>query len=284
MGHFETSLTDDEFADQPVARERNRSYEFSETRDLPMILAVRNATFVSYWQLFEQLKALGTETTRQGFSWRLNRLVDVRVVRKMAQIFPYRGPVYTITRAGLSCLEACGEGLASLTSESRSLPNELQAAHFLELGEIRSALRRRRILKKWISDVELKSLNLVMDAPLAKDYDAVAELTVNVVGEITMGIEFERSVKSAARYREIVDLVKNERQIDLLLLLASSFDLVFQLKAVIRDLEFPICVAQSRAFCKEPLLLQMHNTLDRDKLSLVEIGGMLDERSKPRHS
>ena len=179
MEQPETTLTHEEESGRPATRERMRSYEFSETRDLPMILAVRNAAFISYDQLLEQLKTQGSETTRQGFSWRLSRLVEVGVVRRMAQMFPYRGPVYTITRAGLSCLEACGEGLVSLTSESRSLPNESQAAHFLELGEIRSALRRRGILKKWISDVELKSINMVIDTPLAKDYDAVGPLDSN---------------------------------------------------------------------------------------------------------
>jgi len=278
MEQPETTLTHEEESGRPATRERMRSYEFSETRDLPMILAVRNAAFISYDQLLEQLKTQGSETTRQGFSWRLSRLVEVGVVRRMAQVFPYRGPVYTITRAGLSCLEACGEGLVSLTSESRSLPNESQAAHFLELGEIRSALRRRGILKKWISDVELKSINMVIDTPLAKDYDAVAELDIALIGPIRVAVEFERSLKSAARYREIVEEIKREKQIDLLIFLTASFDLIFQLRTLISDLEFPICIAQSKAFCKEPLALPMHNTLDQEKVSLLEFCGMLDEK------
>lgn len=262
MEQPETTLT---------SRKRVRSYEFNETRDLPMILAVRNATFISYDQLFEQLMAQGSETTKQGFSWRLSRLVDIGVVRKMAQVFPYRGPVYTITRAGLSCLEVCGEGLVSLTSESRSLPNESQATHFLELGEIRSALRRRGILKKWVSDIELKSLNMVIDTPLAKDYDAVAEFEIEVVGVVRAAVEFEQSLKSAARYREMVKEIKREKQIDVLIFLTTSFELVLQLRSVISDLEFPMCIAQSKRFCKEPLKLPMHNTLDQQKASLLEI-------------
>jgi len=243
-----------------------------------MILAVRNATFIGHEQLFEQLKAQRSETRRQGFSWRLSRLIEVGVVRRMAEVLPYRGPVYTITRAGLSCLEACGEGLVSLTSESRSLPNESQAGHFLELVEIRNALRRRGILKKWISDIELKSINMVIDTPLAKDYDAVAEFEIALVGTVRAGVEFERSMKSAARYREIVGEIKREKQVDLLIFLTPSLDLIFQLRSLIRDFEFPICLAQSKAFCKEPLALPMHNTLDQNKVSLLEICGMLDNK------
>jgi hypothetical protein len=165
-----------------------------------------------------------------------------------------------------------------LTSESRSLPNESQAAHFLELGEIRSALRRRGILKKWISDIELKSLNMVIDIPLAKDYDAVADLEVALVGSVRVAVEFERSVKSAARYHQIVDDIKREKQIDLLIFLTASFDLIFQLRTLIGDVEFPICIGQSKAFCKEPLAHPMHNTLNNEKVSLLEICGMLDQK------
>ena len=99
-----------------------------------MILAVRNATFISYEQLLEQLKTQGSETTRQGFSWRLSRLVEVGVVRRMAQVFPYRGPVYTITRAGLSCLEACGDTLAAQVSWQRVLQTAVNATILLSLS------------------------------------------------------------------------------------------------------------------------------------------------------
>ena len=67
MEQPETALIHREESDKPAIRERIRSYEFSETRDLPMILAVRNATFISHEQLLEQLKAQGSETSRQGF-------------------------------------------------------------------------------------------------------------------------------------------------------------------------------------------------------------------------
>ena len=88
---------------------------FSPGRDLPMIVAVRNATFISHGQPFSDLVSQGTESNRQGFCWRLKRLVDAGLIHKMPQIMPYSGATYTITRDGLSCLESCGEGLVSLT-------------------------------------------------------------------------------------------------------------------------------------------------------------------------
>ena len=234
---------------------------FSPGRDLPMIVAVRNATFISHGQLFSDLVSKGTESNRQGFCWRLKRLVDSGLIQKMPQIMPYSGATYTITRDGLSCLESCGEGLVSITSDSKSLPNGRQAAHYLELGEIRAALRRTRILRRWLSDIELRSMNMAIDLPLAKDYDAVADLMIEHCMEVSAGIEYERTLKGAQRYREIVKAVKDEKQLDLLVYLTSSIDLVYQLRAEFEELDFPTVFAPSGAFCRDPLDLPMYSTL-----------------------
>lgn len=247
--------------------------QFNPGRDLPMILAVRNSTFISHGQLFSHLVAQGTEANRQGFCWRLKRLVDAGLIQKLPQIMPYSGATYAVTRDGLACLESCGEGLVSITSDSRSLPNPRQAAHYLELGEIRGALRRSRILRRWISDIELRSMNLAIDQPLAKDYDAVADLAVEHAMEVSAGIEYERTLKAAQRYREIVKAVKDERQLDILLYLTSSIDLVYQLRAEFEALDFPTVFAPSGAFCREPLDLPMYSTLfpGPKKMRLAEI-------------
>jgi hypothetical protein len=206
----------------------------------------------------------------------LSRLVDLGLVRKLKQTVPFCGPTYTITRYGLGCLESCGEGLLSLTSESRVLPNEAQAAHFLELSEVRGALRRSGILDKWIGDVELKSLNLVLDAPLAKDYDAVADLNLGPKGWLTVAIEFEKSVKRGARYREIVERIKEETQVGMLLYLTASNDIVYQLKAILMEIDFPIALGASKQFCADPMKMSLHNTVDEErKMTLAELSNAL---------
>jgi hypothetical protein len=250
-----------------------RSYaQYNEKRDLPMMLAIRNATFISHGQLFSQLLAQGTESNRQGFCWRVKRLIGVGVIQRLPQFFPFSGATYTITRQGLACLESCGEGLISLTSESKSLPNTRQAPHYLELGAIRSALRKAGVLKKWIGDLELSSMNLAIDMPLAKDYDAVADL--EIFGEtFRVAVEYERSMKASARYKEIVAAVQEEKQIQLLIYLTASMDLVYQLMAEFEELKFPAVIAPSGVFCVDPLGVRMHSTTfaGSRKATLVEI-------------
>jgi hypothetical protein len=260
------------------APSRAGTLQFSITRDLPMIVAVRNATFISHGQLYSQLTLQGSEANRQGFCWRLNRLVKAGMIQKMPQVFPFSGATYTITREGLGCLESCGEGLVSLTSESRSLPNVRQATHYLELGEIKRALRSTKILKKWISDIELRSMNLAIDRPLAKDYDAIADLAVGTQSQISVGIEYERTAKSSQRYREIVEVISQETQIRLLLYLTASMDLVYQLRGEFEGLKFPVAVAPSGAFCRNPLGLKMHTTAfkEQSKATLPELLNLLD--------
>lgn len=266
---------------KPAGNSRRGILQFNSRRDLPMMMAVRNATFISHKQLYDQLISQGSESNRQGFCWRLRRLVEAGVIYRLPPIFPYCGATYAITRNGLSCLESCGEGLISLTSESKSLPNPRQAAHYLELGEIKSAFRHSKILKRWIGDLELKSMNLAIDEPLAKDYDAVADLAFDNGLSVSVGIEYERTLKSSQRYSEIVDAVKEERQIHLLLYLTASTDLVYQLKGEFEDLDFPTAIAPSGAFSRDPLGLPMHSTLFKGqrKASLTElIRALVSER------
>jgi hypothetical protein len=109
-------------------------------------------------------------------------------------IAPYKGAVYAITRFGLGVLESYVEGLVSVSSGSRNLPSILQAPHFLELNEIYLALKRTKRLKRWKSERELISLNYVIGMPLAKDYDAIAEVEING-DSLRLAIEYERTLE-----------------------------------------------------------------------------------------
>ncbi len=232
---------------------------YNRQRDLPLMLAIRNATFICHGQLWDHLQASGIETSQRSFSWRIQRLTQAGVTEKLPPLLPYPGPVYTITRAGLACLEACGEGLVSLTSESRSLANANQIQHYLELAEIRAALRRTGLLREWASDLEIRSINQSIDVPLAKDYDAIADLEWESK-TYRIAIEYERSLKSSERYREVVSAITGERQVQMVLYLTSSVDLLYQLKAEFDRQDFPVVLAPSHPFRFNPLTARLYLT------------------------
>ena len=260
---------------------RQEAIRYNHSRDLPMLMAIRNSSFVSRSQLFDQLEASGSESSRRSFNWRIERLIRAGVVISMAPQLPYRGDVYTISRSGLACLEACGYGLVSLTSESKSLSNPVQAQHYLELGEIQAAFRRAKLLKAWTGDLEVRSINQSIDIPLAKDYDAIVELEFGRT-PYTIALEYERSLKSSARYREIVAAIEDEHQIQLLIYMTSSMDLLYQLKAEFEEQRFPIVLVTSRNFCMTPLAARMYSTqsLGGQKATLQDVLAAIPPRKR----
>jgi hypothetical protein len=240
---------------EQISTERDRrraAIDYSFERDLPLMEAVRNATFIAQDQLWAEMEAAGVEHSRRSFNWRVQRLAQVGLVTKFPPRVPYKGAVFTITRSGLECLEACGHGLVSLTSETQNLAKHSQAQHYLELAEIRRAIRKSGILRDWTGDVELRSINFSIDHPLAKDYDAIADLEIGSVRH-RVAIEYERTLKSAERYRNVSAALDDEDQVKILLYLTSSLDLLYQLIGHFGDERVMIIVAPSRAFCDNPL-------------------------------
>ena len=238
-------------------RSRARYIQYNRERDLPLMLAIRNAVFVSHYQLWDHFQASGLETSRRSFNWRIERLTRAGVTEKLPPLLPYSGPVYRITRAGLACLEACGEGLVSLTSESRTLANANQMQHYLELVEVHAAFRRTGVLREWASDLEIRSINQSIDLPLAKDYDAIADVELDGI-RYRIAIEYERSLKSSERYRDLVSAIAGERQVRMILYLTSSVDLLYQLKAEFDRQDFAVALATSRSFCINPLTTRLY--------------------------
>jgi hypothetical protein len=129
--------------------------------------------------------------------------------------------------------------------------------HYLELAEIRRALRKTSVLQEWTGDVELRSINFSIDCPLAKDYDAIADLKIEDKRH-RIAIEYERTLKSAERYRNLSAALENEDQVELLFYLTSSLDLLYQLIGHFSEERITIAAAPSRAFCDNPLGCRLH--------------------------
>ena len=66
--------------------------------------------------------------------------------------------------------------------------------------------RRTNLLVEWTGDLEVRSINMSIDVPLAKDYDAIADLEFEGA-RYRIAIEYERSLKSSKRYHEIISAI-----------------------------------------------------------------------------
>jgi hypothetical protein len=257
---------------------RSAVIEYNIERDLPLMAAVRNATFIAQEQLWEEMEAAQVERSRRSFNWRLQRLTEAGLVNKLPPRVPYRGAVYAISRPGLECIEACGQGLVSLSSDSRSLVNPNQVQHYLELAEVRRALRRGGVLREWTGDVELRSINFSIECPLAKDYDAIADLKIEDKCH-RVAIEYERTLKSAERYRNLSAALENEDQVEILLYLTSSLDLLYQLIGHFSEERITIAVAPSRAFCDNPVGCRLH-LVGQTETTRTTLSALLQSSSK----
>jgi hypothetical protein len=233
----------------PLGRKRrsplSRKVEFDEDGDGRLLSLVRNATFISDAQLVKLALCLGIKPYRQAVRQRVNRYIEFKLIRVLPPVAPYKGAVYQITRSGLSVLETYGMGLCSISSDTETLPSELQAPHFLELNEVRLAFSNDPILGRaeWLSDPEIKSRNTAPHViPFAKDYDSIVKLKDHQGKEFLVGLEYERTYKDARRYDEVVQRIEREKQICCVIYIVGSIDLIGRLIEVLRCPTFPLCV------------------------------------------
>ena len=135
------------------------------------------------------------------------------------------------------------------------------------------------MLKDWTGDLEVRSLNQSIDLPLAKDYDAIVELEFDDF-RYRIALEYERSLKAAARYLEIVAAIEDEDQVQLLVYMTSSIDLLYQLKAEFEEQRFPIVLVPARSFCMSPVATRMYSTrsLGGQKATLEDVLAAIHRR------
>jgi len=103
------------------------------------------------------------------------------------------------------------------------------------------------LLRSWKTDLEIASRNLVTANAATKDYDAIAEIEVGGCTR-NIGIEYERSAKSVARYAAIRETLDKDKTTDLVLYLAASDDLLYLLAMELRAARKRIAFALSDQF------------------------------------
>ena len=229
---------------------RGDRINLTETKDGPLLKLIRNSTFIAHSQLVALALKLNIATSRETVKWRVQRYVRIGMVEQLPRVYPYRGAVYTITKPGLSVLECYGEGLASITSESRHLADPIQAEHCLEINELRLAVQLTGTITvdAWYTDREVSSMNYTASTPFAKDYDAILQIGGGNQKPIRFGLEYERTYKSLDRYTEIARIIAQERQLNFILYVTSSEDMVFKLAPLLAYGPVPVCVTSANVF------------------------------------
>jgi hypothetical protein len=196
------------------------THSISASRDIPVLLQVRNSKFITHQQLFRFLWPLN-ESSRRGFNWRIRRLLDAGYISVCDGIAGHGNLVYRITRQGLIELESHGKFATVLNSRTQHLPHPSHAAHALDLNSIQLALVQSHLLVSWQSDVEIASANTVSRDPMAKDYDAIVDVW-NSDTAARFGLEYERTLKSVQQYARIRRVLEEENTLACILYLTAG--------------------------------------------------------------
>lgn len=231
-----------------------RGPQINQKQDSDILEIVRDTTFITRLQLQSICAKRGLATSRENFNWRFKRLVDARLVNPLpGEVFPFKSSVYSITREGLAVLETFGKGLASVGSDSEHLASSKQAHHFLTLNEIMFQFDRSFKIQTYMCDRVLRSYNLCLANPTAKDYDAfvTVDRSSSNKAPLHIGLEYEATLKSIERYQEIGAALNRERQVRLVVYFCGSMGMATSLIEKITSRSCLVCFGAQGEFLRE---------------------------------
>lgn len=187
-----------------------------QNEDIPILIGIRDATFIGSQQLRHMLACRKQDYTRDQVKYRLSRLANAGLLNVHPQVATVRGQNYSITRYGLSCLESLGHALVSISSDSEHLADPVQIVHALTLNELMIRFYATGAVTLWLTDRLVRDRNVVSTSPFSKDYDAVSVLTKLDGSKHAVGLEYERSLKSRERYVDIKQRLVRESRLAIL--------------------------------------------------------------------
>ena len=215
-------------------RYRKGYIALSDSRDVPVLLLIRNARAITFDQVCALAAIEGNESSRRSVYWRLSRLEGCELIRRMTYDRFFSQPIFAITSLGLQFLEFRGHSLLSLPSTAKSIIRKSQILHSVELAGIRVALAQKGLLKSWKWELEIVSRNLAYGTGKMKDFDALAEIVVDAETKC-VAIEFERTLKGSGRYEELRSIFRADRTADRVLYLTPNAEILYILALEMRD-------------------------------------------------
>ncbi|HEV2133160.1 MAG TPA: replication-relaxation family protein [Terracidiphilus sp.] len=248
----------------------------SDTCDVPLLVHIRNARAVCFDQLRELLEHSMLAPITRSLHWRVARLEKAGLVARLNRKHYLGKPVFGITQQGLECLELRGHSLLSLPSGTERILDPSQILHALELVSIRLAFARAGLLRSWKGELEIASRNLVAADAALKDYDAIAEIEVDGCAR-KIGIEYEKSAKSAARYQAIRRALEDDDVSDVVLYVSPSDDILYLLAMELSPARKRLGFVLSETF--HSLFLDARTLTNSNGTEVVPLRALFEARS-----
>jgi hypothetical protein len=219
-------------------------------RDRQLLEVVASANKITQPQLFEIAILKNIEAQRKLFERRVRRLANSGFLKK--EQLPFLGSrlLYSITRHGIYGLEEAGVQMLSVYVEPDGVDHQI--VHALQLNRAHIALLKAQAILKWTPAKILRSINRSGYRPYAKTYDAVASAFVDYTA-FEIAIEYERTLKAAEKYEELLATLEAERRADVILYLFSDALVGANLEWIFRNVKKEILLAHQEDFVHNPL-------------------------------
>jgi hypothetical protein len=224
----------------------------SARHDAPLLAQVLQCGFVSHQQLWEFMVHELVERRRDAFGRRVKRLVDHGFLDRQALSGRTRSFVYSLTEDGASELVGFERHIGGATAFFDRKRDRDRVLHALELNEIHLALCRSGFLRRWMSEVEIRSRNELTACGYGKDYDAIIKLQLREQ-EVALAIEYERQAKGQSRYAEIAAAIQREQRVDLFLYLLPDYELLLYVRGFFEQVRRRIYFGISADFKRDLL-------------------------------
>lgn len=185
---------------------------------------VADSRYITRSQLFNFARLDYGESNPPVFNWRIRRMVECGLVRKQDSPILAGDTLYSIKRAGIQALERLGIYYLGASLEREQDGERCQIPHALELNEIRFAMQCNLSFMQWTPEPLLRVLSLSPRHAYAKVYDGIALLKLSDEW-VSVAIEYERTLKSPAKYQKIREAIESEHRINAILYLVPTDEL-----------------------------------------------------------
>ena len=183
------------------------SISLSPTQDIPMLLQVLHAQFVTHDQLRQFGLLRGYELNGGSFNWRVRRLVENGLLERHSVRGVSPDPIYSITNVGKHMLADHFPVMDG--HRHKDAASHVNLIHSLELNRLHLCLNEQGVVVKWQSEMTIRAKNELTSDGYVKNYDAI--VTVNLYSrQISFALEYERSPKKPRTYARIRSLLEQE--------------------------------------------------------------------------